>query len=101
MNGRSTSFVCTPFYFALSYKLNNCMTEETTALLEYQLDTVEKLLIMNEEEDITVKDVLLLPSTMFHLIVDDWRKYTTSDKIVFLLIWSPLLWPILTLLMKI
>lgn len=75
------------------------MTEDTTS--QQQLDIIEELIRLNEGEGITIKDVLLLPFFLYCAVIEDWRNYTVADKAVFILIWSPLLWLLPTLLMEI
>lgn len=36
-----------------------------------------------------LKELVVLP---FDVIIDDWNHYTILEKLVFLVIWSPLLW---------
>lgn len=60
-------------------------------IFQQQFDTIKELVKINEEEHITVKDVLPLLSFLCLIAIEDWNSYTTVDKIVFIVIWSPLI----------
>lgn len=73
----------------------------TASNISKQLDTIEKLARINEEEVVTVKEILPLLSFLYLIVIEDWQNYTAIEKTVFLFIWSPLLWFLSTLLMEV
>ena len=62
---------------------------------------VRELINIDEEEEVPIKELLLLLFFLYNIAIEDWKNYTIIEKAVFLLIWSPLLWLLPAFLMEI
>lgn len=80
--------------------LNSFMTEDIT--IQRQIEILHDLTKINTEEKISLYDFSLLIFIFpFQCLTKDWHNSSIWEKIVFIIVISPLLWLISAFLMKI